>query len=133
MIELFTRDVAKKGFQAFEDFWNDMGHAREFLEALPFWEMAPNNQLLLGGTGNTYCFAKEGDVYGGYLQNGGMVSLDLREHPGIYEVKWFEVKTGRFSGGFTISGDSVVALGLPAFSGDVAVLVQRMDSTRAGR
>ena len=133
MIELFTRDVAKKGFQVFEDFWNDMGHAREFLEALPFWEMAPNNQLLLGGTGNRYCFARVGDVYGGYLQNGGMVSLDLREHPGIYEVKWYEVKTGKFSDGFTISGDAVVALGRPAFSGDVAVLVQRKHSSRAGR
>lgn len=129
MIELFTRNVAKKGFPAFEEFWNDMRHAREFLEALPFWEMTPNNQLLVGRGGRKYCFAKEGAVYAAYMYNGGVNSLNLSGQPGTYEVKWYDVKTGKFSDGFTVSGGAAVDLGQPAFSGDVAVLVQKVNSS----
>ena len=126
MIELFTRNVATKGFPAFEDFWNDMRHAREFLEALPFWEMTPNNQLLVGRRGPKYCFAKEGEVYVAYLNRGGRISLNLSGRPGTYKVKWYDVKTGNFADGFNVSGGAVVALGRPAFSGDVAVLVEKV-------
>ncbi len=129
MIELFTRKVAKKGFPAFEDFWNDMRHAREFLEALPFWEMTPNNQVLVGVGGRKYCFAKEGEVYAAYLHNGGMASLNLSGQPGTYAVKWYDVKTGNFADGFNISGGAVVALGRPVFSDDVAVLVQKVSGS----
>jgi len=127
MIELFTRDVAKKGFPAFEDFWNDMRHAREFLEPLPFWEMKPCNQLLQGGKGANYCFGKVGEIYAAYFQDGENLSFDLSGQPGAFEVRWYEVKTGTFSESFIIRGGSSLDLGKPAFRGDVAVLVRNVE------
>ena len=124
MIELFTKNVTSLGFRAFEDFWNDMRHSRKFLEALPFWEMTPNNGLIIGGSGNRYCFSKSGEVYAIYLENGGTVSLDLTGQTGTYEVKWYETKTGNFSTGTNIVGGGVVSLSSPVFSGDVAALVE---------
>ena len=124
MYEIFTLEVRQKGFQAFENIWNDMRHARNFVEGLPFWELTPGNSLLTNGKGNKYCFYKKGELYAIYLENGGTVSLDLSAEIGKFSVRWYDPQTGTYSNGATIAGGGVRSLGNSPFSEDSAAIVQ---------
>jgi len=110
--------------QDFEDHWNDMRRARSFLESLPFWDMEPENSLLVGGTGNRYCFRKTGDVYAIYLEEGSSISLDLTGQSGTFEVQWYDPRNGVFQIGGTVQGGGIVSLGALPFTGDVAAVVK---------
>lgn len=122
--ELFASKVRQTGFEAFEEFWDDMRHARLFLEGLPFWEMSPANDLLIGGAGNQYCLGKPGEVYAIYLEQGGATALDLSGQAGMFRVHWYSPDTGQYSDGGIISGNAIRSLGPPPFPGDAAVLVR---------
>lgn len=125
--ELFASNVRQIGFRVYEDFWNDMRHARLFLEDLNFWEMTPANDLLVGVEGNRYCLSKTGDVYVIYLENGGKVSLNLTSKGGTFQVRWYNPVTGQYSESATVKGGGVRKLGVPHFSGDAAALVERLE------
>ena len=62
------------------------------LEALPFWQMVPSNQLLTSGTG--YVLSKAGHVYVCYLPGGGSIDLDLTSNTNVFEATWFNPRTG---------------------------------------
>ena len=111
------------GFAAWGGHWDDMRLARQFMETLPFWEMAPANNLLSPTAGN-YGFAKPGQIYAGYLQNGGPVSLDLSAYTGQFEVQWYNTTTGTYSSITQIAGGSVVNLGSSPYPGDAAFMVR---------
>ncbi len=121
MFEMFTMPM--DAFQDFEDHWNDMRHARLFVASMPFWEMEPDNSLIIDGSGDHYCFAKPGEVYAVYLEDGGQASLDLSGESGTFELTWLNPRTGATTDGGLISAGGVRSLGSPPYSGDVAVKV----------
>jgi len=108
--------------------WN--GHALRFFGPLPITEMTPSYSSSDGTT--TYVLAKAGEQYAVYNDRKGTgLTLDLREVPGDFGVRWFDPRNGgAFQSGSTdtVSGGSVVSLGdSPSTPGeDWAVLVTKL-------
>ncbi len=111
------------------------GYALDFMNMLPFTEMAPNRSL--GDTTSskpTFVLAKPGDTYALYNEDGGTFSLNLSGQTGIYEVFWFDPRNG---GGLqtgtvqTVNGGSQVSLGQAPdnVNLDWAVLVRRSEGS----
>ena len=104
----------------------DLTRARGFIEALPFWEMRPANNLLTSGTG--YVFAKSGEVYAVYLPSGGSLGLDLTSNTNNYDIQWFNPKDGSVTFGGTLQGGVVVSLNAPS-SNDWALSLRKVSGT----
>lgn len=88
-----------------EPAWTQLGGARQFMESLPFWEMVPDNSVVIGGKG--YCLRKGQGVYALYLPEGTAIQLDLPEG-NKYRVQWWNPdngRTGSFMQGDNISSD----------------------------
>ncbi|WP_114750946.1 DUF5060 domain-containing protein [Pleomorphovibrio marinus] len=110
------------------------GFARKILEFfrnnnIPFWEMENHNPLIGNkeDDNSKYCFAKPGEVYLIFLPEGGSTSLDLRQIPGNFEIRWYDPRNG---GGLqkgtieNISGGAEVGLGTaPSLSEEDWLLV----------
>ena len=77
---------------AWEQVWTELGGTRAFMESLPFWEMAPANDVV--HSGNAFCLAKRGEVYALYLPAGGEVVVDLPAGQ-EYSVGWWNADQGR--------------------------------------
>lgn len=88
--EIHTRPLTD--YRDWQDYFRDLVRARTLLEALPFWEMVPSNQLLTSGTG--YVFSKAGEVYVCYLPSGGSIDLDLSSNTNVFDASWFNPRTG---------------------------------------
>ena len=110
-------DLRCEDFRTRQEMWEDMWHARNFMQTqLPFWEMEPKDGLLSGENtdfGGGEVFAKLGEVYAIYLPNassGGTLNLAHAEH--ALRARWFNPRTGEFlpgaqlfPGGGTVSFD----------------------------
>jgi hypothetical protein len=121
-IELHTWPI--DSFQEFEYHWNDMKHAALFLQRLPFWEMVPRNDLLVGGKGDRFCFAKPGEVYAIYIEESGSMALDLSGYMSSFDVRWYNPRNGEYSDGVVVQGGEVRTIGSPPFSGDAAAVIE---------
>ena len=89
---------------AWENVWTELGGTRVFMESLPFWEMAPNNDLVKSGT--AFCLAKPGEVYALYLPEGGRVTVELTPDQ-AYDHAWWKTtngKDGRFQNAGRVGG-----------------------------
>jgi hypothetical protein len=126
-----------------EKLWNYVSYSRRFLEALPFWEMRPADQLLTGAAGisvtqnrgrKTYSmgaqvYAKPGQVYAIYLpraEDGAVI--DLSGVDGRFQQRWYSPRTGEFEGpAVDVAGASRVLLGKPPreTAKDWAVLIKK--------
>ena len=113
-------DLVCEDFRSRDRTWDYCRLALRFFrnKAIPFWHMRNDNSLV-GNTENDnsrYCFAKEGEIYLVYLPEGGTCDLDLSAASGIFQVRWFNPRTGgrllrgsvrHVMGGNTVSlGDS---------------------------
>jgi hypothetical protein len=107
---------------------DDMRLAREFVELLPFDQMAPHNELL-SATGGGFCLAKPGVAYGIYLKAGDTAVVDLSGTTGAYQINWYNVTTGSTTAGPVVMGGGKRSLGTPPYSGDVACAVTQTTST----
>jgi hypothetical protein len=63
-----------------------------FHEHLPFHRMTPADADVIGH--GVYGLMAPGEVYALYLPNGSGTRFDLGPHPGAYEIKWFNPRTG---------------------------------------
>jgi hypothetical protein len=63
-----------------------------FHEHLPFHRMVPADEAVVGH--GAYGLAAAGEVYALYLPNGNGTRFDLGPHPGAYEVRWFNPRSG---------------------------------------
>jgi hypothetical protein len=131
-----------------EKLWTYVWHARRFLEALPFWEMKPADQLVTGActisvTQNrgrkTYfmgaqVFSQPGEVYAIYLpraQDGA--TLDLSGTEQCFQQRWYNPRTGQFEGpAVNVTGGARISLGKPPreVGADWALLLERAASPR---
>ena len=60
---------------------NSIKAAREIEKNTPFWDLTPNNNLLLNRSENeAYVTSKKGEIYVVFFPNGGEVELDLTEY-----------------------------------------------------
>lgn len=93
--------------------WDYMWYARRFMQVnLPFWEMEPADELVVGestmtvgeGGGNSsemgaQVFAKPGQVYAVYFPDSQYTgTIDLPNATGEFGLRWFNPRTGEFEG-----------------------------------
>lgn len=90
---------------------------------IPFWEMV-NADDLVGNPDHgvdTYCFAKPGDTYVVYMQEGEETEIDLSGTSGPFAVKWFnprEVGTLQDGSIKQVQGGGTADLGQPPADSD---------------
>lgn len=130
MLEFILEDLLKTdNFKTpqREKLWNYLWDARKFMEnELPFWEMAPTDELVkeagtitMGiGKGKTQelgpqVFAKVGEVYAIYLPKASPSGkLDLTNATGKFQQRWYNPRTGEFAGAsIAVSGGSWIDFG----------------------
>lgn len=86
-------DINCEDWRSRDIMWDQTRYALNFFHKyLPFWEMTPADQLIK--MENDYCFAKEGEVYAIYLQNGGTTEINLTGSNSEFDIKWFNPRTG---------------------------------------
>lgn len=97
--------------QDLEPMLRDMRRARQFVENLPFVEMAPCNELL-APVGNI-CMGKAGEIYALYLPEGGTINIDLTGQSGAFRLEWFDPRNDTSVQGGVLEAGSVQALTAP--------------------
>jgi len=86
-------DINCEDWRSRDIMWDQTRHALSFFQAyLPFWEMAPSDQLT--SAEDDYCFAKEGEVYAIFLPNGGTCNVDLSNYKFKFNISWYNPRTG---------------------------------------
>lgn len=104
-------DLSCEDFRSRDQIWDYTRYALDFFRNyVPFWEMAADNSWTNAGRG----LRQTGDgVYVLYLPDGGTnIQVDLS--PGSYEFRWFNPRTGGFSGiTSSLNGGTGIALGSP--------------------
>ncbi|TWU28679.1 PKD domain-containing protein [Bythopirellula polymerisocia] len=87
-------DLTLEDFRSRDNWWDYTRYAMEFFydNDIPFWEMQNDNDI--SSAFNDYGFYKPGEVYVGYLKNGGTTNMDLSDAAGQFEVKWFDPRNG---------------------------------------
>jgi hypothetical protein len=89
--------------------------ARKLASVVNLWELSPALVLLRSRDPNeAYLAAKPGVAYALYFPNGGAVELDLRGHPGQYEVRWIDIASGEWGKQATLVGGDWSSLVAPA-------------------
>jgi hypothetical protein len=97
-----------------------LGILHEFFTALPYWRMQPFN----GVTGDAVSLAEASKTYVIYLPHGGATTLDLTRASGTFTANWFNPRTGKSGGEFSVAGEAKQKLEAPD-SEDWIVLLQR--------
>ena len=127
-----SEDQSLEDFRRYGELWAYTRHARTFMEAnLPFWEMQPQDGLLLGESsdyGGGQVFAKASEVYAVYLPNATSTgTLDLSSASGSFQKRWYNPRSGAFEGSAqAVSGGAITSLGAPpsSTSSDWVVLIE---------
>lgn len=120
-------DMRTENFRTRESMFRFMTYARNFMmDNLPFWEMSPNDEALSGGDSGDQVFEKPGQVYALYLQDGSS-GRTLLVAQGSYSARWFNPRTGLFTGDTSnLSGTSLALGSSPnGQSEDWVVLISR--------
>jgi hypothetical protein len=128
-----SEDQSLEDFRRYGELWAYTRHARTFMEDnLPFWEMQPQDGLLLGESGDYgggQVFTKASEVYAVYLPNASSTgTLDLSGATGSFQIRWYNPRSGAFEGSTqAVSGGTITSLGAPpsSTSSDWVVLLQR--------
>jgi len=121
-------DIQSENWRTAQALWDQTRHALDFFNSyLPFELMEPRNALASGASG-AFVLALEGHLYAVYLPTGGMPRLDLGGHTGVYDVFWYNPRTGgslRSGQILAVQGPGIQFLGPPPSDGDWVVLVSR--------
>lgn len=87
-------DLTCQDQRARENMWLQSKIALDFFadNKIPFWDMHNANRLL--STKRGYCLTKPGEVYLAFLKQGESATLDLSDAKGVFEIHWFNPRTG---------------------------------------
>ena len=107
--EIHTRPLTD--YRDWQAYFRDLTRARTFLEALPFWQMLPSNQLLTSGTG--YVLSKAGHAYVCYLPSGGSIDLDLSSNTNVFDATWFNPRSGDSTDIGPVTGGAILPFTAP--------------------
>lgn len=111
-------DLNLEDFRTREEMWAYARHARRFLEEnVPFWLMAPADELLSGEAGDYgggEVLALPGEIYAVYLPT-ALLPATLAAPDGVYSLRWYDPRSGEFIGQPTAitATDGVLLLGPP--------------------
>ena len=113
-------DLLAEDWRSRDQSWDYCRIALEFFrnESIPFSEMNNHDELVgnLQHDNSAYCFAKPGKIYLIYRPNGEEAVLNLEGQLGMFQVQWFNPRTGGelTTGTITqISADGTRSLGQP--------------------
>lgn len=146
-------DLTCEDWRTRDRFWDIARYSIEVFGTFPLSEMHPDNGLLYAPAAPAYCLAAEGDTYVVYFEKWQDAGIDLREHYGRYEVRWFNPRTGEgpytgaewrelYPGRRVVSLDEIVVddayvsrLGLPPFDRhqDWLVILKRTEAGKVVR
>ncbi|MEQ8554864.1 MAG: DUF5060 domain-containing protein [Cyclobacteriaceae bacterium] len=107
-------DLTCQDWRTRDKMWDQCRIAIDFFKdnEIPYWEMV--NADALSSKEDSYCFAKEAEVYLVYLKNGGETKLDLSKVTGRLSLSWFNPRSGdELLAASDISGGSSVLLNAP--------------------
>jgi CubicO group peptidase (beta-lactamase class C family) len=86
-------DLSSENWRTRERMYRQTRLALDFFHAhLPFDRMQPMDEAIVGA--GVFGLAVPGESYALFLPNGGGTRFQLGEHPGRYEVKWFNPREG---------------------------------------
>ena len=90
-------------------------------------DLAPHNELVVSGGTGVYCMAEPGEQYVIYGFHGQAVELNLKRHPGSYEVRWYDpmVDKGSVEGPLIEEGAGNVSMPLPFEHEEYCLVVTR--------
>ena len=93
---------------------NSIKAAREIEKITPFWNLTPNNSLLLSRNDNeAYLTSKAGETYIVFFPNGGGVELDLTAYNFDFTLQWMNVREGQWHSESVVKGNEKVVLKAP--------------------
>jgi len=127
---LFTA-LKTQDFRQYSKAWEYLTIARKFIENnLPFTEMEPADDLISDYNGHADVFSKHGSVYAIYLPEANDGNPKINIPTGTYKLKWFNPRTGVFTGtSESISGGDVNLYPAPGdLDSDWVVLITDNDS-----
>jgi hypothetical protein len=100
--------------------------ARKLETLIKPWEVDPCMELLSDREENSaYLAAKPGEKYTLYYTNGGSVSLDMRDYPSTFGIRWINIETGDWHGEQNIEGGKQVSIKTPSENSMIAAIVKR--------
>ena len=120
-------DINCEDWRSRDIMWDQTRHALTFFhDYLPFWEMAPANELAAGA--EALVLTKPDTVHSVYLPGGGTTNLKIGA--GTYTVDWYNPRSGGAlqTGSIAmVQGPGIVSLGQPPteIKKDWAVLIRR--------
>lgn len=81
-------------------------HLARFVRRVPYWTMAPHDELVQGG----HCLARPGEHYVVYVGHGGRITVDLQGHPPDKFVgQWLNPRSGEWKrAAYAADGGGVV-------------------------
>lgn len=103
-----------------QPYFEDTKRIKDFMETTQYWKGTPHNELVNNGGSSNFCLANPGQEYIIYSINGGTVTLNLSQTTNTFTAKWFDPKTGTYSGQSTVSGGANRSLSSP-FTGDTVL------------
>ncbi len=114
-------DLSCQDYRVREKMWQQCRIALDFFakNKIPFEKMTNANDLL--GTKNGYCLAEPGEQYLVFLKRADTTTLDLFGADRVFEIHWFNPRTGgdlQLGSIQTISGGGKVKLGQPPVDSD---------------
>lgn len=89
-------DLTCEDFRSRDLFWDQNKHAlRFFEEQIPFWEMEPKDELIEGEHPDSYCLAKENEIYAIYKpMQIDTLTIDLGNSGNEFKVQWYDPRNG---------------------------------------
>ncbi|MGI9427624.1 MAG: DUF5060 domain-containing protein, partial [Bythopirellula sp.] len=119
-------DLTCQDYRSRDKMWEQSAHALQFFRAnrIPVEQMECHDDLLSAENGG-FCLAQPGEVYVALVLNPagpGETKIDLQEHAGPYQVRWFnprtggELQAGRLAK--TIAGPGQQSIGMPPRDAD---------------
>lgn len=117
----FHRPVAGLGLSKLT--MNSIEAAREIEKITPFWELTPDNSLLLNRDENeAYLTSKQGETYVVFFPDKGEVAIDLTNYDYGFTLQWVNVREGKWDLESNIMGGKIITLNSSGNNEGVAVL-----------
>ncbi|QCW99561.1 DUF5060 domain-containing protein [Aggregatimonas sangjinii] len=89
-------DLTCEDFRSRDLFWDQNRYALNFFkEHIPFWEMEPMDERVVGNNPDVYCFAKKDEIYAVFLPMGlKTASIDLGDSGNVFTINWYDPRNG---------------------------------------
>ena len=93
---------------------NSVKVAREMEKLVKLWVLEADNSLLSNREDNeAYLASKAGEVHVVFFTDGGAVNLDLSGYEKNFEIKWFNIRSGKIDFQDKVVGANVIQLSAP--------------------